>query len=444
MYRPAEIKTGLSHLWGWRQHHDVSEFTISDSLTQSETGQYFQEVHPLLTLDNIKSIAPNFGLITYPGWDIEVQYRIGDRVTVSDKHYRAKVANIGLSPETNPTEWERFDQFSEWLEQKTQGSILKAIRSFWDEKMSEKTAKNILESKALFNGTGRITDLIPSGTNLVGFELVPIRSQGITLKIEKIGLQMTGQGPVTLYLMHSSRMAPVKIITLDRIRNAGMQWFDQEDLFLPYLSDETDAGGSWYLVYKQEDLDPTVQAINKNKDWSAKPCNTCDASETANWRVWSRFMEVHPFKTSQFTGGDMNGDFNDDFPVQPLYMWDVATNLYTYTQNWGINLQISIECDITDIVLEQRRAFQNIIGLQVGIDMLREMAYNPNFNISRTQQNFSRQDIMYEIDGDSQGYKKSGLVYNFNKAMEAIKLDTTAMSKVCFPCNNKGIRFRTV
>ena len=125
-------------------------------------------------------------------------------------------------------------------------------------------------------------------------------------------------------------------------------------------------------------------------------------------------------------------------------LWDVATNLYTYTQNWGVNLQISIECDITDIVLEQRRAFQNIIGLQVGIDMLREMAYNPNFNIGRTQQNFSRQDIMYEIDGDSQGYKKSGLVYNFNKAMEAIKLDTTAMSKVCFPCNNKGIRFRTV
>ena len=444
MYKPAEIKTGLSHLWGWRQHHDVSEFTISDSLTQSETGQYFQEVHPLLTLDNIKSIAPNFSLITYPDWNIGTQYRIGDRVTDAGENYRAKVANIEMNPETHTIEWERFDQFSEWLEQKTQGSILKAIRTFWDEKMSEKTAKNILESKALFNGTGRITDRIPSGPNLVGFELVPIRANGITLKIERIGLQMTGQGPVTLYLMHSSRMDPVKIITLDRIRNSGMQWFDQDDLFLPYLSDETDAGGSWYLVYKQMDLDPTVQAINKNKDWSAKPCNTCDAAETANWRVWSRFLEIHPFKTSQFTGWDMNEDFNGDFAIQELYMWDVATNLYTYTQNWGINLQISIECDITDIVLEQRRAFQNIIGLQVGIDMLREMAYNPNFNIGRTQQNFSRQDIMYEIDGDSQGYKKSGLVYNFNKAMEAVKLDTTVMSKVCFPCNNKGIRFRTV
>ena len=444
MYRPAEIKTGLSHLWGWRQHHDVSEFTISDSLTQSETGQYFQEIHPLLTLDNIKSIAPNFDLITYPAWDLGTQYRIGDRVTDAGKNYRAKVANIGLSPETHTTEWERFNQFSEWLEQKTQGSILKAIRTFWDEKMSEKTAKNILESKALFNGTGRITDLIPSGTNLVGLELVPIRAQGVTLKIEKIGLQMSGQGNVTLYLMHSSRRDPVKIIELERVRNAGMQWFDQTDLYLPYVSEGNDAGGSWYLVYRQDRLGEGVQAVNKNKDWSAKPCSACDAAEAESWNVWSRYLEVHPFKTNKYQGRDFNNDFNNDFAIQPLYLWDVSTNLYTYTLNWGINLQITIECDITDIIIEQRRAFQNIIGLQVGIDMLREMAYNPNFNIGRTQQNFSRQDIMYEIDGDSQGYKKSGLVYNFNKAMEAVKLDTTAMSKVCFPCNNKGIRFRTV
>lgn len=434
MYRPAELKTGLLHLWGWKQHHDVSEFTISDSLTQSETGQYFQEVHPMMTLQNIKSIAPNFDLITYPAWVNTTQYRVGDRVTDDNKSYRAKLANTGKTPETNPTEWERFDPFSEWLEQKTQGSILKAIRTFWDEKMSEKTAKNILESKALFNGTGRITDLIPGGSNLVGFELVPIRSQGITLKIEKIGLQMTGQGPVKLYLMHSSRRDPVKVITLERIRNAGMQWFDQTDLFLPYLSEDNDAGGSWYLVYRQDELGQDVQAVNRSKDWSAKPCNTCDPTETANWRVWSRYLEVHPFKTSQY---ELDQDSNPE-------LWDVATNLYTYTSNWGINLQISIECDITDIILEQKRAFQNIIGLQVGIDMLREMAYNPNFNIGRTQQNFSRQDIMYEIDGDSQGYKKSGLVYNFNKAMEAVKLDTTQMSKVCFPCNNKGVRYRTV
>lgn len=433
MYRASELKTGLLHLWGWRQHYDTSEFTISDSLTESETGQYFQEIHPLVTLANIKSIAPNFNLITYQDWSILDQYRIGDRVTDANKNYRAKTSNIGLAPETNPDEWERFDPFSEWLEQKTQASILKAIRSFWDYKMSEKTAKNILESKALFNGTGRITDIIQAGTNIVGFELVPIRSNGITLKIEKIGLQMTGQGVVKLYLMHSSQPEVIREIEINKTNNSGMQWFSQDELYLPYIDDSVDAGGSWFLVYNQSDLG-SMRAINRNKDWSGKPCTACDSNEYESYKIWSKFLEVHPFKTSQF---DLDQDLNPE-------LWDVSTNLYTYTTNWGLNLQITIECDITDIILEQRRAFQNIIGLQVGIDMLREMAYNPSFNIGRAQQNFSRQEILYELDGDSQGYKRSGLIYNFSKAMEAVKIDTTQMSRICFPCNNKGVKYRTV
>lgn len=441
MYRPNDLKIGLSGLWGWRQNHDPSEFTIADSLTQSETGQYFQEVHPLLTLQNIKSIAPDFGSIEYPQWVGTTQYRVGDRATNLGSSFRAKIANVLMEPETHPDHWERFDPFSEWLEQKTQAGILKAIRSFWDEKMSEKTAQNVLENRTLFNGTGRMKDLIPPGSDLVGFEITPIRANGVTTKIERIGIQMTGQGPLRLYLMHSSRRDPVRVIEVNRIRNSGLQWFDQNELFLPYLSEGNDAGGSWYLVYKQDDLIDGVQAINKPGDWSATP-NGVKGSESL--RTWSRYLEVHPFRVKGEFNQDFNDDFNEDFSMMELAMWDISDNQYAYDTNFGLNLQISVECDITDIVLDQKRAFQNIIGLQVGIDFLREMAYNPNFNIGRTQQNFSRQEILYELDGDSQGYKKSGLIHNFSKAMEAVKLDTTRMSRICFPCNNKGVRYRTI
>jgi hypothetical protein len=449
MYRPSDIKTGeLLHLWGWRQNHDVSEFTIADSLTQSTTGQYYQEIHPLLTLSNIKSTAPPFDLISYPAWDSGTLYRIGDRVTDDSKNYRAKLDNIAKEPETHPSEWERFDPFSEWLEQKTQASILKAVKRFWDEKMSEKTAKNILENKTLFSGTGRIVDVLPNGTNLVGFEIVPIRANGVTVKIEKIGLQFTDQGNVTLYLMHSSRMVPVQTITLTRTRNTGMEWFDQTDLYLPYISTDNDAGGSWYLIYRQNDLPEGVNAINKDKDWSAKPCGSCNHDEFVNWRVWSRYLEIHPFKLPEENYGfsfdeDFNDDFNEDFGGLDMHLWDISKNVYDYQKNWGINLQISIECDATDMIMSQGRIFQNIIGYQVAVDMLREMAYNPSFNINRTQQNFSKAEILYEIDGDTRGHIKSGLMYMYDKAMESIKFDISSMSKVCFPCNNRGLKYKT-
>lgn len=432
MYRPEDIKANLTDLWGWRQNYDTEAFTISDSLTQTITGQYYQEIHPLLTLDNIKAIAPDFRNITYGEWLIDSQFRIGDRVTVDELHYRAKADNIGLTPETNPTQWERFDAFSEWLETKTNASVLKAIRSFWDSKMADNQMRNILESKTLFNGTARIKNLLPNGSNFVGFELVPIRANGVTLKIDKIGLQFTGNQDVTLYLYHSSRNQPVKTETFTRTRDGGMQWFDVADFLLPYSSSDIDSGGSWYLVYDQSVV-LVGQAISKDKDWSKRPCGTCDRDEVSSYRIWSKYLEVHPFKiaSDQVIGGAI---------------WDVANNLYTYETNYGLNLQVTIECDITDVIIQQKKAFQNIIGLQVAIDMLREFAYNPSYKIGRAQQNpgMDKMSILYELDGDSQSYKKSGLGYQFSKAMKAVSLDVKNMSRVCTPCKNGGVRYKTV
>lgn len=432
MYRPNDIKANLTDLWGWRQNYDTEAFTISDSLTQTITGQYYQEVHPLLTLDNIKAIAPDFKNITYGEWLIGSQFRIGDRVTVGGLHYRAKADNIGLTPETNPTQWERFDSFSEWLETKTNASVLKAIRSFWDSKMADNQMRNILESKTLFNGTARIKNLIPNGSNFVGFELVPIRANGVTLKIDKIGLQFTGTQDVTLYLYHSSRNQPIKTETFTRTRDGGMQWFDVADFLLPYSSSDIDSGGSWYLVYDQSAVS-VGQAISKDKDWSKRPCGTCDRNEVSSHRIWSKYLEVHPFKiaSDQVVGGAI---------------WDVANNLYTYETNYGINLQVTIECDVTDIIIQQKKTFQNIIGLQVAIDMLREFAYNPSYKIGRKQQNpgMDKMSILYELDGDSQSYKKSGLGYQFSEAMKAVSIDIKNMSRVCTPCKNGGVRYKTV
>jgi len=432
MYRPSEIKTNLSDLWGWRQNYDVKDFTIAESLTQTTTGQYYQEVHPLLTLENIKAIAPDFSDVIYDDWAVGTAYAIGDRVTFASVNYKALTVNTGQSPDSSPTDWEVVDLFSEWLETKTQASVLKAIRSFWDAKMSENEMRNVLESKALFNGTGRIKNTTPNGSNFVGFELVPIRANGVTTRIDKIGLQFTGTQDVEIHLYHSSRTQPIKSQTFARTRDGGVQWFDVSDFLLPYTSNDNDAGGSWYLVYDQTAI-ATGEAITKDKDWSKRPCQACDRDEIASHRIWSKYLEVHPFKIA--SSGVVAGA-----------LWDIEDNLYTYETNYGINLQVTIECDLTDVITQQKKAFQNIVGLQVAVDMLREMAYNPSFNIGRQQQNpaASKMEILYELDGDSQSHKKSGLGYDFDKAMKAVNLDVKNMSRVCTPCNNGGIRYKTV
>lgn len=435
MVRANDIQEKLLHLIGWEQNYDTSDLKISDALTVSESGLYFQQIHPLLTLQNMSCIAPDFNNITFPEYNSEKEYSKGNVVDYQGTQYKALQKAQGKQPDIESEYWVETNLFSEWLESKTKASIQKAIARYCNEKTVEETNKSLCESRTLFDGTGRLVDTVKNKKNLVGFEIIPVRAKGVTTKINKICLQFTKAGEYTLYLMHSSMDAPVKIIKLNKIRDNSAEWFTVDDLYLPYQSEDNDAGGSWYLCYFQSELPEGSQAIRKNKDWSKEPCDSCSRRELLAWMAWSKYLEIHPF----FVNEELINTEDES-----LHLWDVENNQYTYDNNYGLNLEVTVSCDITDFIVEQRMMFQDVIAKQVAVDMLREFAYNSNVRTNRHSINASRLDILYEVDGDSSSMKKSGLSYQLDMAFKAIKLSTSGIDRVCLPCRNNGIKYRTV
>lgn len=446
MVRANDIQEKLLHLIGWEQNYDTSDLKISDALTVSESGIYFQQIHPLLTLKNLSCIAPDFKNIECAEYNPEMPYSKGNIVKYNDTTYKALQKSVGRQPDIESEYWVETNPFSEWLENKTKASIQKAISRYCNEKIVQGTYKTLCESRTLFDGTGRLVDVVKNKKNLVGFEIVPVRAKGVTTKINKIGLQFTEPGDYTLYLMHSSMDAPVKVIKLNKVRKNSIEWFSVEDVYLPYQSDDNDAGGSWYLCYFQSELPEGSQAIRKDKDWSKEPCGSCSRRELLAWMAWSKYIEIHPFFVNEelIEAINFNEDFNNDFAKQPIRLWDVDNNQYTYNNNYGLNLEVTISCDITDFIIEQRMMFQDIIAKQVAIDMLKEFAYNANVRTNRHSINASRLDILYELDGDSSSMKKSGLNYQLDLAFKAINISTQGIDRVCLPCKNNGIKYRTV
>ena len=435
MVRANDIQEKLLRLIGWEQNYDTSDLKISDALTVSESGLYFQQIHPLLTLQNMSCIAPDFNNITFPEYNSEKEYSKGNVVDYQGTRYKALQKAQGKQPDIESEYWVETNLFSEWLESKTKASIQKAIARYCNEKTAEGTNKPLCESRTLFDGTGRLVDTVKNKKNLVGFEIIPVRAKGVTTKINKICLQFTKAGEYTLYLMHSSMDAPVKIIKLNKIRDNSAEWFTVDDLYLPYQSEYNDAGGSWYLCYFQSELPEGSQAIRKDKDWSKEPCGSCSRRELITWMAWSKYLEIHPF----FVNEELINTEDES-----LHLWDVENNQYTYDNNYGLNLEVTVSCDITDFIVEQRMMFQDVIAKQVAVDMLREFAYNSNVRTNRHSINASRLDILYEVDGDSSSMKKSGLSYQLDMAFKAIKLSTSGIDRVCLPCRNNGIKYRTV
>lgn len=396
MIRAKDIQNKLFGLIGWEQDF-TGAITLSESLTQSESGLYFQQVHPLLTLQNLMSIAPDF------------------------KNIDASTYN---------------ERFSEWLTAKTKAGIFKAVNKFYTEKLVQRTSSALVENKVLFDGTSRISDVIKNKSNVVGFEIVPNRSKGVTTKLNKIGLQFTQPGTYTIYLMHSSQEEPVRKFDFVKTKKNSMEWFAIDNCYLPYQDEHNDAGGSWYLVYSQDELPEGSQAIRKDYDWSKGPCTACSRNETTLWRAWSPHLEIHPFY--------VNSEHVSDIDLVGLTMWDIEKNVYTYDTNYGLNLEVSVECDLTDFIIEQRHIFTDVIAKQLAVDMLREFAFNPNARANRHSINASRVDILSELDGDSGSMKKSGLSYELEQAYKAINLSTAGLSAVCLKCRNNGLKYRTV
>lgn len=435
MIRIKDLNEQLLHLVGWQQSYDTSEVKLSDNLTQSESGMYFQQVHPLLTLPNLMSIAPDFKNTNFPEHDANSSYKEGVVITLEDKYYKS-IKDVPANTEiTNDDYWIETNLFSEWLEDKTKASIIKLINKFINMKLADKASKSLIENKTLFDGTGRLTNLATNRDRFVGFEVDTVRSKGVTVKINKIGLQFTRPGKYKVYILHSSCDTPVYSFEFEKLKSNSIEWFKpKEDILLPYESQEIDAGGSWYIGYLQSDLPENSQAINRDRDWSTQPCKGCSRQEFLAWQAWSKYIEIHPFYV------DENQLLGED---EQMY-FDPEIMNFTYDANYGINLDVSVYCDLTDFIIKQKQLFQDVIAKQVAVDFLREFAYNPNVRTNRRSINASRTDILYELDGDSSSMKHSGLNYELDLALKALNFSTQGLDRVCLPCVNHGLKYRTV
>lgn len=437
MYRLNDIIKGLSGLVGWRQSRSLKK-TIDPTLTVSDSGLYFQEAHPLLTLDSMRAVMPEDMADGFEDWVSSKEYAEGDMARHSGEAWRASSPNAGSEPGNSPC-WEKADMLSIYLRDVTRAGIVKVVQTFMAAKTGARETRSILENKTLFDGAGRFDDIVPNRGCLVGFEITPARQIGITLVLNRIGLQMRGaKGRVKLYLFRSSNRKPLASWDVDFDSADGdFIWadFDPMDFDtggkgaasmrcdMRYISSSND-GGSYYLVYHQSELPKWMDAINYARDWSRGPCMTCNRGDAQVWRELTRHARISPFKVKC-----------DSFP-EDHSLWNLADMAYTPETNYGINFEYTIGCDVSDFIISQRDVFASAIQLQVAYTALKTVLSNPDVNVSRRQVNAAQ--LLYDLDGDLGG-RPSGISHELSKAYKALEIDTRGMSKDCLGCSGRSV-----
>ena len=428
MIRINDIQEAMRHLVGWEQSYDPAK-AIAEELTQSDSGLYYQQAHPLITLDNVQAIMPEDMSNAYPLWVQDEVYEEGEKVRCDGKVWKALVQTVS-KPAADNEKWAQYNVLSDYLARIVDRNIAKTVQTFLQTKSLMKESRSLMERRSLFDGAGRMDNTIQNGQRLVGMEIVPAYSAWVTIHLERIALQMTGAtGHVTLYIFHSSQRDPFKTIDFEvKKGNGSMEWQDLTDCYLPYMGDT----GAWYVVYNQADLPEGMEAVNATKDWSREPCGTCNRGSLEAWRELTKYMMVSPFKVPSLL----------TFAEYPE-LWDIEQNTYTNTHNYGINMMLSVACDLTEFIIRQRNIFATVLQRQMAVDILRTLALNPEVRVNRRQSNASQFDLLYEVDGNPQG-RATGMGKELADAYQALDFDTRGIDRICLACRPVGVRYTHV
>jgi hypothetical protein len=432
MYNHTTILNCLSGLIGFESSYNADHPEVDQDLLNSDSGIYINSsLHPLLTYDNILSISELFSRVNVRVYSAAVTYKVNDIVKQgADVYQSLQSGNSGHSPTASPTWWRKTNLLSAYLRRVYGGSVIKLFSQLFTEKKLNQAAKTLLSNVSLFEGVGRITDRITKTGRLVGYKITVMNPDTVAT-LSHIGLQLDqAQNPVTVYLYHSSSNVPVQTFTLNHTKSIQFQWHQITSEILSFMSDTVNAGGSYSLVYYEDEL--TGSAIKKDVSFSGKnTCGSCSEAvvNSSLYNKWSKFISIQPFSVS---ASDLPRDGSNNIVHQ---MWDEEREIYQDDVTWGLNLQMTVQCDVSSLICKSKNILTDVLARQITVDLLQEMTYS-----LRDNQQKQKVAQLAAVALDNQENGQYGEAKKLNKAVQALSFDLSQISDVCLPCEDAGRR----
>lgn len=398
---------------------------ISERLNPSTAIVVVEDEHPLINIENIASCMRSSELIGVQPWSGSVNYKKKQIVLFDLKYYKAKTNNLDKSPSTNPNDWEEISIVSEQLERIVNSACNKLLNSVFEHKKLNNTVKTIVDDFYLFNGRADIQNMNPNLGRLVGFRIDLKDAKDLVAIINKIGVQFVGPAatiPIKLY--HTSKQQPVATIEIEHTSTGNFIWktIDVDNgLRLDYVSDLIDAQGTFYITYNEASV-PGLQSLKKELNLTEMPaCSGCDRNYYEAFMKRSRYLDIQPFyvDSDNFTDGQL---------------WDESNEIYVNSNNFGLNLSFSIQCDLSDFICRNKRVFANALSMQITVDILK--AFTTSTRTNQLSEKVSN-DAYYALYGDK-NTNNFGLIGELSKRIKAVSFDISELNVNCLPCESKS------
>lgn len=379
MFTSDLIIPEYKNLLGWRQHTNNTEFQIDVALTSSETGEYFQQKHPALRLDIIRATIPD-------GLDLSI-----------------------------------------YLEQKVRDASVEMFNDLIQYRQLKKIGKTLLSQAQLLNRYGWLNDKITNENRFVGYQIRMDSVTGLQMTINQIGFQFSTAENFDLYLFHSSKKDPIKVIPVITTGNGQWDWLLANEIISEFRMNES-YEGVYILGYYQEDI--TGNAINcTDFNFDKGECGSCNPNLGINWRNISEHFLIYPIYVPN--GSYVKGE-----------MFDLNNAFYINNQTYGLNLRLSVSCNLTEFFIDNKLAFKNLLALKVTDMILKDMKFSQEINF--IEENIKMM-IIRDLEGDVET-KLKNISSQYQAELQSVTYNISSINSKCLTCEdaNIGLDYGTV
>jgi len=327
------------------------------------------------------------------------------------------------------------EDYDSLLEQKFKYYVRDVLSKITTHKKITKTNRTVLDRMTVFNGLAQLPNTIVNNGKFVGWMIALNKGKDTLLKIRSIGIQTTEpQASLPIYVFHSSQRDPIVTTSITTTKGGSFQWHDFETpIELSYYASrddnqDYDTGGFFYVGYFQDDL--VGQAIKKNINLISPPCSTCDGGRYyRKWSQWSKFLQIRT--------GEVSSEKIDSADPEMVDSGDIGIN---DTNNYGLNFDISVECDLTKFIVDHLHLLVEPIKYSIAVGLLNELIYNSRDNVSRDKVLPLANRALH---GDPVNGIK-GIMHYYTQSIEALDFDLSKLSSVCAGATHKGTRLSSL
>lgn len=336
---------------------------LPQGLLASLSGLYANDAHPILNYNNILASLELEKTASYALYDEASAYGIGSVVRSVQQLYRSKKAQ-NTDALTLLASWEPTTHIAEELRKAYEAATQRMISELFLQKKLSGRSKQVLDDTKLFYSSGNRNEAIVKRSRFCGLEIVLNDLRDLALIVNEVGLQATqDNSDLPIYIYDTSKAEPLAIVPLTVETGFSFGWAEVAGL---QLKENINGKYNFIIGYYEDDL--VGSAISIQKDWTARPCSQCNDRDPKAFKTWNRYVKMHPFTIAQ----------NEIEPSRNLFNLDAME--YDYKNNFGLNLRVSITCDITDNIVRNRQLFAPALQKWIAVVLLETMAYGTEVN----------------------------------------------------------------